>query len=394
MLTRWLAVVCLLLAAHRRCRRRVRTPSISASASTGAPRSINFARKSSASPAIASLLHLRRPAARARFRSARDAGAGAIERDQRRRSSQGSDAARCRCCCRSMPRPFSPTADRRADLPLSRYQSDFRTADFFEAGPSGYDAVFSLRSDAGDGLPTRMFARPVEVQITGSILTYNIDDPLGGKGEPVKSLAGSFPTSAASSAKAMSATPSPASACPMSSRSCASTGAAAAAAGLPRGLSGRRAFPEGAARRRRQPSRAAPRHCLRNRRTAGRSFTRFHLSSGRRHHRALRLSQARRPRRLRRLCADPLSAGESARPLVQLAIASRRRENPDAAASALSVAGQFLRSPQLRGRAMRRAASAIRARISARAPCPPNSDERQTLAIPKSRPSSPSATAC
>jgi hypothetical protein len=80
-----------------------------------------------------------------------------------------------------------------ASLSVSRYQADFRTADMFEAGPAGYDAVFSLEPGAGDGMPQRTFAKPVEVQITGSILTYDIDDPLGGKGEPVKALAAQFP---------------------------------------------------------------------------------------------------------------------------------------------------------------------------------------------------------
>src|ERR1035438_4735348 len=42
-------------------------------------------------------------------------------------------------------------------------------------------------------MPQRTFAKPVEVQITGSILLYDISDPLGGKGEPVKSLAAQFP---------------------------------------------------------------------------------------------------------------------------------------------------------------------------------------------------------
>jgi murein DD-endopeptidase MepM/ murein hydrolase activator NlpD len=42
-------------------------------------------------------------------------------------------------------------------------------------------------------MPQRTFAKPVEVQITGSILTYDIDDPLGGKGEPVKTLSAQFP---------------------------------------------------------------------------------------------------------------------------------------------------------------------------------------------------------
>jgi len=77
--------------------------------------------------------------------------------------------------------------------PLSRYQADFRPVDLFDAGPAGYDAVFSLEPGAGSGLPSRTFARPIEVQITGSLLTYDIADPQGGKGEPVKSLSAQFP---------------------------------------------------------------------------------------------------------------------------------------------------------------------------------------------------------
>jgi hypothetical protein len=38
-----------------------------------------------------------------------------------------------------------------------------------------------------------VFAKPVEVQITGSLLIYDLADPLGGKGEPVKSLAAQYP---------------------------------------------------------------------------------------------------------------------------------------------------------------------------------------------------------
>jgi hypothetical protein len=80
-----------------------------------------------------------------------------------------------------------------ASLPLSRYQAEFRPADLFDAGPSGYDAVFSLEPGAGSDMPRRTFARPVEVQITGSILTYDIRDPLAGKGEAVKPLSAQFP---------------------------------------------------------------------------------------------------------------------------------------------------------------------------------------------------------
>jgi murein DD-endopeptidase MepM/ murein hydrolase activator NlpD len=79
------------------------------------------------------------------------------------------------------------------ELPLSRYQADFSRADLFHAGPAGYDAVFSLQPGTGAGLPSRTFARPVEVQITGSILVYDLADPLGGRGEPVKALAAQFP---------------------------------------------------------------------------------------------------------------------------------------------------------------------------------------------------------
>jgi hypothetical protein len=78
-------------------------------------------------------------------------------------------------------------------LPVSRYQADFRAADFFHAGASGYDAVFSLEPGAGDGMPQRTFAKPVEVQISGSMLVYDLTDRLAGKGEPVKALASQFP---------------------------------------------------------------------------------------------------------------------------------------------------------------------------------------------------------
>jgi hypothetical protein len=80
-----------------------------------------------------------------------------------------------------------------ASLPVSHYQADFRPVDLFDAGPAGYDAMFSLEPGTGDGMPQRVFAKPVEVQITGSILIYDISDPFGGKGEPVKSLAAQFP---------------------------------------------------------------------------------------------------------------------------------------------------------------------------------------------------------
>jgi hypothetical protein len=90
-------------------------------------------------------------------------------------------------------------ADRAQGVPESlsaaRYQAGFRPVDLFDAGPAGYNALFSLDPGNGgaDGLPQRVFARPVEVQITGSLLTYDINDPLAGKGEMVKALAAQYP---------------------------------------------------------------------------------------------------------------------------------------------------------------------------------------------------------
>jgi hypothetical protein len=75
-------------------------------------------------------------------------------------------------------------------LAASHYQAGFRT-EMFDAGPSGYDAVFSLDPDSASD--QRTFAKPVEVQITGSRLIYDINDPLAGKGEPVKTLAAQYP---------------------------------------------------------------------------------------------------------------------------------------------------------------------------------------------------------
>jgi hypothetical protein len=80
-----------------------------------------------------------------------------------------------------------------ADTSLSRHQADFRPVDLFDAGPAGYNATFSLEREAGDGMPQRTFAKPVEVQITGSILIYDVNDPSGGKGEPVKALSAQYP---------------------------------------------------------------------------------------------------------------------------------------------------------------------------------------------------------
>src|SRR5713226_3452610 len=53
--------------------------------------------------------------------------------------------------------------------------------------------MFSIEPGDEHGMAQRTFAGAVEVQITGSVLTYDINDPRGDKGEPVKALAAQFP---------------------------------------------------------------------------------------------------------------------------------------------------------------------------------------------------------
>ncbi len=147
--------------------------------------------------------------------------------------------------------------DAPANQSVSRFQADFRAVDMFDAGAAGYNAMFAFEPGAGDGMPQRTFARPVEVQITGSILIYDINDPLGGKGEPVKSLAAQFPDLRRFIREGYVRYAFTRFGVPyVVSIQCLELHPARAAAGLPRGLSGRRTFPEGVAGRRR-PSLAA-----------------------------------------------------------------------------------------------------------------------------------------
>ncbi len=78
-------------------------------------------------------------------------------------------------------------------ITVSHYQSGFRQADMFDAGASGYDAVFALPAEYDQGALDRTYAKPVEVHITGSLLIYDINDPFAGKGDPVRALASQFP---------------------------------------------------------------------------------------------------------------------------------------------------------------------------------------------------------
>ena len=88
-------------------------------------------------------------------------------------------------------------ADRMADALAGqthyRYLSGFRAIDFFEAGASGYTAVVTATPGGTVEFPSRLLTQPVEIHITGSLLTYTLTDPLIGKGETVRTLSGQYP---------------------------------------------------------------------------------------------------------------------------------------------------------------------------------------------------------
>ena len=58
-----------------------------------------------------------------------------------------------------------------------RYLSGFQPSKFFYPGPSGFDAVFSLRTADVPELSDIKYAEPIDVLISGSLLLYDLDDP-------------------------------------------------------------------------------------------------------------------------------------------------------------------------------------------------------------------------
>lgn len=72
----------------------------------------------------------------------------------------------------------------------NKYFSGFSPALFFP-GPSGYDAVLSMRSGT-PGL-SLTYAKPVAVEITGAAFVYDLDGPSLAAGEPAPQLEAQFP---------------------------------------------------------------------------------------------------------------------------------------------------------------------------------------------------------
>ena len=73
----------------------------------------------------------------------------------------------------------------------SKYLSEFSAAAVFFPGPSGFDAALSLRPNT-PGLDLT-FAKPIDVQISGSALVYALGGPMVADGQPVPQLDSQFP---------------------------------------------------------------------------------------------------------------------------------------------------------------------------------------------------------
>jgi len=72
-------------------------------------------------------------------------------------------------------------------------RSGFHATAFFQAGPAGYDAAFSLRTADVAELSDIRYPDPVYVLMSGMRFVYDLDGPPLPTGEPVKSLEADYP---------------------------------------------------------------------------------------------------------------------------------------------------------------------------------------------------------
>jgi hypothetical protein len=80
-----------------------------------------------------------------------------------------------------------------ADTGNERYLSGFHAARFFYPGPAGYDAAFAILAADVPELSDARFRGPIEVQISGSALLYDLDWSSLATGAPVPALEAEFP---------------------------------------------------------------------------------------------------------------------------------------------------------------------------------------------------------
>lgn len=73
------------------------------------------------------------------------------------------------------------------------YLSNFQPSNFFHPGPSGYSAVFSVRTADVEEFSDIKFPEPIDVLISGSALLYELDNLTPATGNPVPALEADFP---------------------------------------------------------------------------------------------------------------------------------------------------------------------------------------------------------
>ena len=88
---------------------------------------------------------------------------------------------------------MEPAAGKSDILVDNFMRSGFHATAFFQAGPAGYDAAFSLRTADVSELSDIRYPDPVYVLMSGMRLTYDLDGPPLPNGEPVKSLEADYP---------------------------------------------------------------------------------------------------------------------------------------------------------------------------------------------------------
>ena len=74
-----------------------------------------------------------------------------------------------------------------------RYLAGFHATAFFDAGPAGYDAAFTIQPADVPELADVKFVEPIQVQISGSRVLYELDPPITAQGSAVAALEPEFP---------------------------------------------------------------------------------------------------------------------------------------------------------------------------------------------------------
>jgi hypothetical protein len=86
-----------------------------------------------------------------------------------------------------------PSLTPSADAAERFVQAGFHATPFFDAGPAGYDAVFSIRTNEVKELSDIDYVEPVYVLLSGFRFTYDLKGPPLPEATPVKDLEGQFP---------------------------------------------------------------------------------------------------------------------------------------------------------------------------------------------------------